>query len=886
MEVVAARSVALYRLIVRPLAAEPVRALLTVAAVALGVAVIVAVDLASEASMGSFRSSLESLQGSARYEITQVGGIPEAAYGELARLEPPLAFSPRIESFALVPATGEQVPLFGVDLVGDARFRGPGALRRSDPGALRRSDPGALRRSAPGAPRRSDPDALRRSDLRGPIGESSVWVSASLGVTPGETLELVVGDRRLKLDVQGVLDASVAAGRFAVMDIAPAQRALGRIGWLDRIYVYVQDDWPGRDRGRGAGDAQDWPMVLAPHLPPAASILPAGTGTEDSRRMLGAFRWNLRMMSYATILVGAFLIYNTVSAWIVRRRPQIGIVRAVGASRTMVRAAFLFEGLVFGALGVAAGLVLGRLLAIGALDAVGQTVSALYVSSTPGEIAFRPWTVGVALVAGVGVSVLSAWWPAREAAGVTPTEAMTPASLDYRVHAANPRLTAVAVGLAALAVVCSAVPPVDRMPVGGYAALICLIGAAALISPRMSTAVLALCDRWLATRFGAIPRLAARGLAASLGRTSVMVTAMAVATALIVGMAVMVGSFRETVVVWVEHRLQADFYVSPVGGGGRGAPATMHENVVERVESVPGVLDVGRYRTYPIRHAGLPATLGLADVALYRRHSGIEFLDGPAPEAIWPQLAAGDGVIVSELFSDRHGVGTGDMLRLPLGAEALELRVAGVFYDYSGDRGFVIGDRRALLPHLPDRRLSSLGIYLAPGADPERSREALVRALAGPEVVVTPSRTLRERSIEIFDRTFAITWALEAIAILVAILGMAEALLNLVFDRRVELAQLRMQGASRGQIRALVLVQAGLLGAAACGLGLVLGVAWSQVNLLVIHRQSFGWSVQLDWPVAFLAGALGLVLAASVASGLYPARMAARLNPVEVLRGE
>ncbi len=844
----AAWAVALYRLIVRPLAADPVRALLTVAAVALGVAVVVAVDLASEASMGSFRSSLESLQGSASYEITQVGGIPEAAYGALARLPEPLEFSPRIESFALRRATGEQVPLFGVDLVGDTRFR--------------------------------DAGGLRRSGVREPIGESSAWVSASLGVSPGETLELVVGDRRLRLDVQGVLDAPVAAGSFVVMDIAPAQRALGRIGRLDRIYVHTQGD------ARDEGDARDWRALLAPLLPPAASILPAGTGTEDSRRMLGAFRWNLRMMSYAAILVGAFLIYSTVSAYIVRRRSQIGIVRALGASRAMVRAAFLLEGAVFGALGVAAGLALGRLLAVGALDAVGQTVSALYVSSTPGEIAFRPWTVGIAVVSGIGVSVLSAWWPAREAAGVAPTEAMAAASLDYRVHAASPRLTVAAAALVALAAVCSVVPPAGRIPVGGYAALVCLIGAAALISPRMSMAVSALCDRWIATRFGAVPRLAARGVAASLGRTSVMVTAMATATALIVGMAVMVGSFRETVVAWVEYRLQADFYVSPAGGGGRGAPATMSEDVAARLEAAPGVLDVGRYRTWPLRYAGVPATLGLADVALYHRHSGIEFLDGPAPEAIWPRLAAGDGVIVSELFSDRHRVGTGDTIRLPLGAESVELRVAGVFYDYSGERGFVIGDRDALLRHLPDRRVSSLAVHLEPGAGFEASRAALVRAVSGLEVLVTPAGKLRERSIEIFDRTFAITWALEAIAIFVAVLGMAEALLNLVFDRRVELAQLRMHGASMGQVRGLVLMQAGLLGLTACLLGLVLGVAWSQVNLLVIHKQSFGWSVQLHWPVAFLAGALGFVFAASVASGLYPARVGARLNPVEVLRGE
>ena len=838
-----ARIVALYRLIVRPLAKDPLRALLTVAAVTLGVAVIVAVDLASEASMGSFRSSLEALEGSASYEITQVGGIPDTTYGELSRLPVPLVLSPRVESFALLPGTGEHVPLFGVDLVGDSTLGTAGAMPR--------------------------PDFSELAD------DSSAWVTESLGLSPGATMELLAGDRRVELVVRGVLDTPVgSAGRFVVMDIAAAQRVLGRIGRLDRIYVHAREG------------KRDWAAVLAPHLPPAASILPAGTGTEDNRRMLGAFRWNLRMMSYATILVGAFLIYNTISAYIVRRRQQIGIARAVGASRAMVRIAFVFEGVVFGVLGVALGLALGRLLAVGALDAVGQTVSSLYVSSTPGEIAFRPWTIAIAVCSGIGVSVLSAWWPAREAAGVAPTEAMAGATLDIGIHRTSHRSTLAAAVLSALAVAFCLMPPVDRIPVGGYVALVCLIGAAAMIAPRMSTFVLGLGGRWLAAPFGIVARVAARGLAASLGRTSVIVTAMAVATALIVGMAVMVGSFRETVVDWVEHRLQADFYLSPAGGGVRGASSTMSEEVAARLQSLPGVTDVGRYRTYPVRYAGTPVTLGLAETRLYERHSGISILEGPAPATIWPQVAAGESVIVSELFSDRHGVHVGDTIGLPLGAEMKEFRVAGVFYDYSGERGFVIGDRGALLRYLPDRRVSSLSVYLDPGADFEASREALVRAVSGLEVVVTPSRTIRAQSIEIFDRTFAITHALEVIAVFVAILGMAEALLNLVFDRRVEFAQLRMHGASMGQIRALVLVQAGLIGLAACVLGLVLGAAWSQVNLLVIHKQSFGWSVQLHWPIAFLAAVVGLILAASVVSGLYPARVAARLHPVEVLRGE
>ena len=839
-----AGAVLLFRLIVRPMARDRARALLTLSAVALGVAVIVAVDLAGEASMGSFRSSLESLQGSASYEITQVGGIPEAAYGDLARLAEPLAFSPRIEGFALLPGTGEEVPLFGVDLVGDTTL--------------------------------GEMDGRPRPDVADLLDVSSVWVSASLGVSPGDTLPVVAGDRRMDLEVQGVVEPTgVGAGPFLLVDIALAQRLLARAGRLDRIYVHTPP-----------GDGRNWGARLAAVLPPAASILPAGTRTDDNRRMLRAFRWNLRMMSYTTILVGAFLIYNTITAYVVRRRQQIGIVRAVGASRAMVRAAFLIEGAVFGAFGAAAGLLLGRLLAVGAVEAVGGTVSSLYVSSTPGEIELRLGTVATGLVAGFGMSLLSAWWPAREAAGVAPTEAMARARLDFTVRAASRRSAVVAFVLVALAVACCFVPPVDRIPIGGYLAPILLAAACATVSPRLSALALAAAGRLLAAPLGVIASVAARGLAASLGRTSVIVTAMAVAIGLVVSMGVTVGSFRETVADWLESRLKADFYVSPVADGGRGAASTMSEAVAARLEAVPGVMDVGRFRTYSVRYDGSPATLGLADVDLYRRHSGIDFFDGPEPEAVWRALEAGEGVIASELFSYRHGVHPGDTIRLALGTGPVALAVAGVFYDYSGERQLLIGDRRALLAHLPDPRLSSAGVYLEPGADFEEARAALGRAVSGRGVEVTPTRALREQAIRIFDRTFTITYALEAIAILVAILGMAEALLNLVYDRRSELALLRMHGASLRQVRRLVLVQAGLLGVLASLMGLALGAASSQVLLRVIHKQSFGWSLPLHWPWEFLAAVLGAIVVASVVAGLYPARIGSRLNPVEVLRAE
>ena len=841
-----ARAVLLFRLIVRPMVRDRARTLLTVSAVALGVAVIVAVDLAGEASMGSFRSSLESLRGSASYEITQVGGIPESVYGDLARLETPLTFSPRIEGFALVHGTGEEVPVFGVDLVGDTTFGENGSRLR--------------------------PDASDRID--GP----SVWVTASLGVFVGDSLPVIAGDRRMDLVVQGVVEPAAAgggAGRFLLVDIALAQRLFARAGRLDRIYVHAQP-----------GDGLDWTDQLARHLPPAASVLPAGTRTDDSRRMLQAFRWNLRMMSYTTILVGAFLIHNTITAYVVRRRRQIGIARAVGASRAMVRTAFLIEGAVFGVVGALAGLLLGRVLAVGAVEAVGATVSSLYVSGTPGEIGLSVGTVATGVVAGVGMSLLSAWRPAREAAGVAPTEAMARARLDYRVRAASRRSAVAALVLAVLAVGCCFVPPVGRIPAAGYLAPILLAAACAALSPRFCAAALAVAGRLLSPALGVIASVAARGLAASLGRTSVIVAAMAVAIGLVVSMGVTVGSFRETVTDWLQSRLRADFYVSPVADGGRGAASTMSEDVAARLEAVRGVADVGRFRTYPVRYNGTPATLGLADVGLYRRYAGVDFFDGPSPEMIWRALEGGEGVIASELFGYRHGVAPGDTIRLVLGPGPVELMVAGVFRDYSGEREFLIADRRAFLPRFPDPRLSSAGVYLEPDADFEETHAALARVLAGRGVEVTPTRAIRSEAIRIFDRTFTITYALEAIAMLVAILGMAEALLNLVYDRRSEIALLRMHGASLAQIRRLVLVQAGLLGGLASFMGLALGAASSQVLLRVIHKQSFGWSLPLHWPVGFLAAMLGGVLVASVAAGLWPARIGSRLDPVEVLRVE
>ena len=262
------------------------------------------------------------------------------------------------------------------------------------------------------------------------------------------------------------------------------------------------------------------------------------------------------------------------------------------------------------------------------------------------------------------------------------------------------------------------------------------------------------------------------------------------------------------------------------------------------------------------------------------------FLPGQNKEEIMRRLPTGDYAIVSEPFANKHGVKPGGNVTIDLASGRASFQVLGIYYDYSNERGYVIVDRATLLRHLPDPSPSSLAVYLKPGISLEAARRQLEQATQGSGLAMFSNRSLREEAIRIFDRTFAITWALEAVAILVAVLGVAGALLALVIDRRREMGLLRFLGASAGQIRRLILCEAGMLGLLANAVGLTLGYFLSLILIYVINVQSFGWTIQFHWPVALLLGAISLIYLATILSGLYPARIATRLNPIEVIHEE
>jgi len=822
----------LRRLILRPLKRDLARTSLTVLAVALGVAVLVAIDLAGDAATGSFRSSMETLSGKTDLEILANGGIDEKWIGLLDSLPVNATFAPMVEAQGLVARVGS-VPVYGVDFVAGAHGRTAGG---------------------------SEGAAISKA------------LADRLHLTPPAALTMAIGGAQRRIEIGNVVDAGAA--EFLALDIADAQELLGRYGKLDRIDVTVA---PSQDFARVE-------KAVRAALPAGYLVEKPGVRNEENQRMVRAFRWNLRVLGYISLVVGAFLIYNTISVSVVRRRAEIGILRAVGASRATVFALFLTEALLLGAVGSVVGVLLGRALAGGMVGLIAQTVNALYTSSRPTPVELTPGGAWTGLLTGVMVAFVSALKPAREAMQVAPTEAMSRGAHEHRALMRWRRSLGWSTVLAAAAGAMSLAPAWNGYPVGGYISSLLAIAAAAFASPALVLAVNR-ATRGI-TRRRAESLLAGRSLTASLSRTSVVVAALATAIAMMASVGIMVASFRETVALWLDVQLRADLYVRPAIRSGAGEYPPMDARIPGLLAAIPGVAAVDDFRGTEFHYRGERATLGAGNMDIVRRYGRLRFLGGEDRDAILRSLPSRDRAVVSEPFALKHKIHRGDRLTVPIGSRTVELTVAGIYYDYSSSQGYVIVDRSTILKYLPDLPVTNAAVYLAPGADAERVRQEIQRQTAAYGVAIARNSELRRTSIEIFDRTFAITWALEAVAILVAMLGAANSLLALVLDRRRELGLLRFLGASSGQVRGMILTEAAFLGLLAALLGLALGMALSLLLIYVVNRQSFGWTIQFHLPGGLLAGAVILVWVVTVLAGLYPARVASRMSPIEVIQEE
>ena len=844
-----------YTFIVRPLWSDKLRTLLSVMAVALGIAAVVAIRLADRSAIASFQESVTQITGRANLSIAGLAPFGEEllprAYEAFAGRQSEVELSPVVEGVAVEAESREALDVLAVDLATDRAVRDTAVegIRSVRDMLLLLTDPGSLL-----------------------VG---CRFAARHRLRPGSVVSLIVNDRRRAFRVRGILSetgpGAALAGNIAVMDIAAGQLLFGRLGRLDRIDLVVP-----------AEQLDDARRRLAPLLPPGVKLERSQARGEQVEKMLRAFRLNLSALSLVSLIVGAFLIYNTVAVSVVRRRPEVGALRAVGATRGRVMRLFLAEAVLLGLAGSALGIGVGRLLANQALALVAGTVNSLWFPLVPSPVHLDWRLAAVALAIGAGVALLSAVLPAREAAAVEPAQAVRRGAHEHLRQLRRNRDAAAGLVALVAAYGLARLPALDSRPLFGYGAAILLVGGFALLMPLAMTGLSRVASAALGRMNSVAGLLAARSLSASLGRASVLAMALATAIAMMASVAIMVTSFRRTVDFWAAQTFRADLFIRSAGAsGGRLPQATIDPLAIQAIAATPGVAAVDAFRAVEITFRGNPAFVACGDWDVLRRYGNLMFLDGRrAGEVMRPAPGL---VVISEPFSLGNQVRQGDTILLPTPAGDRPFRVAGVYYDYTSDRGYAVMDRSDWLRYGGGPEATSLAVYLQPGADAERVRQTLSQRTASRALLITLNRELKANVMRIFDRTFAITWVLEAIAIAVAVLGIANALLALVLERRRDLGILRYLGASGRQLRRLVVFEAALLGLLACAAGLLLGVALSLVLIYVINRQSFGWTIQFSLPVGFLALATLAIYAVTCLSALFPARQAARIDPVDAV---
>ena len=415
-------------------------------------------------------------------------------------------------------------------------------------------------------------------------------------------------------------------------------------------------------------------------------------------------------------------------------------------------------------------------------------------AAAPGQSSCPRGPSSIALSIGVGIAVASAISPAREAMEVSPVDAMARGRREYAARVRKGRDLVVAAVLAILGTLFARMPAVGGKPLFGYIATLLLIAASAFAIPALVSFISSMTGTILGNLIGVEGLLASRSLAASLRRTSVLVASLSTAIAMMVSVGIMVGSFRQTVMTWMSDQLPADLYLRPAGDPAADRHPTISLKLTDKISKIPGVATVDRLRAYEISYEGMPVTLASVDLQALHTARKSDFFSGRPAEQVLDQLRNRNAVIVSEPFTYKHHVKSWRPTHLSLGESRETFQIVDVYPDYASERGYILMDRNTMLRYLPDPTASNLAVFVTPDAHPEEVRKKIVEIAAGSHILIFSDRDLRTEAIRIFDRTFAITYALEAVAVFVAVMGIAGALLSLVIDRRRELGLLRFLG--------------------------------------------------------------------------------------------
>ena len=819
-------------------------AVINIASVALGVSVYLAIQIANWSATEAFKAGVDVVAGRANLEAR--GIFDDELFPRLQKVAGVTAATPLVEGLVTLPGyPGEYLHILGVDPFTNSAFENFKVGRSTNESF--------------------DADAWFGNPKSIAVTKSFTDLHK---LKPGDSIRIKLGEREIDLVLSFILEARDGDSRFAAMDIGWAQELLGLQGKLTCILFRLSEPMnPGPVSER-----------IQQIVPGDAVVQEPEQRSSQVEKMLAGFQLNLTALSMVSLLVGAFLIYNTVTASVVRRRSEIGILRALGVSRAKVRWIFLGEAALYGFIGTLSGCLAGVLLANTLVAAVSKTVTNLYVLVSIDHFYLPVWQIPIALLFGMGSVLVGAFIPADAGANLPPLRAL---DLGVLIESSQkPRLFWVLLSAGSLFLALGAGQfALSGHPRAGFASAFLTLVGFCFLAPHVTHQ----CGIWVG-RISChllLPRLAAQNLVRSLYRHTITVAALASALAMVVSISVMIYSFRKTIDRWLERRLVADIFVDPAANEIVGFENFIPEDLLFFLRSRPEVESIDTYRDFTVSVNGEPVSLG---VIMGTDRNVPEFLGGDSI-AKYQAFRQPDKVTISEPLARRLNLSQGDRVTIatPLGMHIFQ--VAGVFYDYSRDSGEMLMQRSNFERFWHDPRVNSVALYLKPGTEVKPTIAALRAGYShAQDYSFYSNRALRDVVVDLFNQTFAVTHVLRTIAVLVAAIGIVLNLTVLVKEREREIGIMQAIGVSRRQVCGLIIWESLLVGVAALFLGLAMGGALSGVLTEVINRAFFHWTIPLQVPwEQILLTPVWLLSVATLAS-LLPANQASQRNIIDSIR--
>ncbi len=840
----------------RYLLRRPWQSVLMVLGIALGVAVMVAIDLANASASQAFELSTQAVTGKATHQITGgPDGIDEKLYTGIVTKNLAGYAAPVITETVSSPQLADQpLDLLGIDPFVDSPFRSYLSADQNLPLAQLTQ---FLTRSGAVLISRHNADRYH------------------LGL--GDTFNIEIEGKNSKAFVAGILDSADPLTQrtldgLLLADISTAQELTGKIGRLDRIDLILP------------ADPTATLQKLASLLPAGVTITPASAQNSSIEEMTAAFRLNLTALSLLALLVGLFLIYNTMTFSVVQRRTLFGTLRCLGVTRREIFGLVASEAFLIGLAGSIAGIALGVAMGRETVALVTRTINDLYFTTTVQAAGIPVESLLKGGIAGLVATVVTAAFPAWEAASVPPRAALSRSVLEGKARQATLQTAGVGGALIAAGLVVFDLPRTGLIP--GFGGTLAVIVGFALLSAISTLLMMRLVVPVSGRVFGMLGRMAPRNLVSALSRTSVAVAALMVAVAVTIGVTLMIDSFRYTVSIWLQQTLQSDVYISVPGFNATVATETIDPRVLPVAKSWPGVERADSLRSVSISSPQGPIQVSATD----DRDVGTErlFLQLRLPSGqVWEAMQSG-GVLVTEPLANRLNLfGSGSQVTLLTPQGDRSFPVIGITYDYASSEGSLIMSLSLYRQIWGDDSTTAIGLRLSPGANPDEISRQLQDRLSGIQsLLIRPNAALRAAVMAVFDRTFAITAALRVLATVVAFIGVLNTLLLLQLEKQRETGILRALGLTGRQLWGLTMLETGLMGLAAGLLAIPTGYVLSLILVYVINRRSFGWTLQLSiQPEAFLQ-AVGIAVMAALLAGIYPAWRMSRKPVGDVIRND